>query len=171
MNKLRVTFFTNYKLKLGTRLFSQFFTLAQNWFALNQITHISNIFKNVRNWRSVCRKNNTPKGIYSGFNSVNMFSMYVWLVDTVESLLQLFLGIWAVRYGHFLKLLPIYRNGNTIKVSWTLDKTLELKPIWALRQIEKSYQCTWSFDQREAREKNMKPRYITKWACQIICFR
>ena len=47
------------------------------------------------NWRSVSRKNNTPNEISSGFNAVDMFSMYVWHVHNVETLLKLVLGIWG----------------------------------------------------------------------------
>ena len=47
-----------------------------------------NNFKNVRNWRSICRKNNTPNEISAGFNTLDMFSMYVWHVHNVETLLK-----------------------------------------------------------------------------------
>ena len=54
---------------------------------------MGNNFKNVRNWRSICRKNNTPNEISPGFNTVDIFSMYVWHVHNVETLLKLFSGI------------------------------------------------------------------------------
>ena len=61
------------------------------WVELQQ----GNNFKNVRNWRSLCQKNNTPNEISSGFNVVDMFSMYVWHVHNVKTLLKLVLGIWG----------------------------------------------------------------------------
>ena len=54
---------------------------------------LGNNFKNVRNWRSICQKNNTPNEISAGFNTLDMFSMYVWHVHNVETLLKLFSDI------------------------------------------------------------------------------
>ena len=45
------------------------------------LSHLGNDFKNVRNWRSFCRKNDTPNKISSGFK-------------TVATLLKLILGFW-----------------------------------------------------------------------------
>ena len=39
--------------------------------------HKGNNFKNVRNLRSFCRKNNPQNKISSGFNTADMFSMYL----------------------------------------------------------------------------------------------
>ena len=69
------------------------------------VHHFHNNFKNVRNWRSICRKNNTPNEISPGFNTVHMSSMYVWHVHNVETLLKLLSSILG-RQLCFLKLLP-----------------------------------------------------------------
>ena len=75
--------------------FETFWKIHPNW-----RIQLGNNFKNVRNWRSVCQKNNTPNEISSGFNTVDMFSMYVWHVHNVETLLKLVLGIW----GRYLRM-------------------------------------------------------------------
>ena len=68
---------------------------------------VGNYFKNVRNWRSICRKNNTPNEISPGFNTVDMFSMYHWHVHNVETLLKLFSGILGCQFRTFFEIIAL----------------------------------------------------------------
>ena len=72
--------------------------------------HLGNNFKNVRNWRSICRKNNTPNKISPGFNTLDMFSMYVWHVHNVETLLKLFSAILDRQLRTFFEIIALMRS-------------------------------------------------------------
>ena len=50
-------------------------------------------------------KNNTQNKISSGFNTVDMFSMYLWHVHNVETLLKLFLSIWGRQLRTFFEII------------------------------------------------------------------
>ena len=68
---------------------------------------MGNYFKNVRNWRSFGQKNNTPNEISSGFNAVDMFSMYVWHAHNVKTLLKLVLGILGRQFRTLFEIIAL----------------------------------------------------------------
>ena len=82
------------------------------------------------------QKKRYPNNISSGFNALDMFSMYVWHVHNVETLLKLVLDIWGRQFRTFfwnycpivIKYWnkPIIKGGNT---NGTICFSAELRVI------------------------------------------
>ena len=75
-------------------------------------------FENTRKWRNFCKQFHAWNEIFLDFNTVDMFSKYVWHIHNLETLLKLFLELFEASVTDIFENFPQMKS---MEITVTVD--------------------------------------------------